>query len=295
MEVTTCGRQGLIRSISLKMTILVMAGVFAATMSFIPRLAQAEDDLNVDSDAVSGNTAAAIANAKLAQERAIKEKAEAEHERQVAKEEIARSKQLESDAKIKMEDWDREEKQHHHDRTEAEAKTDKARKEISRLKLELSAREMELQAETDAVDDIQREKDKTDEQLRDIQKKITEAQNKISQTLLQQGQLHDKTDLSKMKLEEGREKFHELEKTQSSIEHESGPVASVNKPGEERMEGWVKVRRPCSVKTEASDESSDAKQTDKGEKLFGRKVGGDWLFVRARDGKTGYMKGACLR
>lgn len=238
-----------------------------------PEAAGLGADLDVETDLELANSDAAIEAAAQAKRWAQEEKARAAKEEALSKKEADRAKKTEADAKAQMAKWHAEEKTHRTVRVAAEARTAKARTKLQAIQTELQAKEIEYNAIKDAADRAVAERNEVEQAIVKEQDRLHRLQEDMKAQKQRQAEAAEATKAARVK----------LDRVHASV------VATAK-----RSEGWVLVRRPCSLKKEASEWAADTANIAAGEKLYGKLAGDNWLQVRSAKG-SGFLAKSCLK
>lgn len=105
---------------------------------------------------------------------------------------------------------------------------------------------------------------------------------------------------SQERLQQAQDKLKNLEErgpSNASALAASGSAGSTPVAGGRvaRTEGWVVVKRDCGLKAQAETSAADTSPVKSGAKLYGKKIGPDWLEVRSPEHGSGFLPIGCVR
>jgi chromosome segregation ATPase len=174
---------------------LILTGVLALTGG----VAHAEEfDLGVESDMAFADSESALAAEEEASRRAADEKLRAQQEREIAKREQKKARQLEAEATAKIAKWNEDEKRFNAEYKEANKRKVVAQGQMQKLNAQVAAREAELTALTQLVDQTVADRDKYEAAIEKTNERIQQIEAKFkAQTLRRARAEQDKTKLAK--------------------------------------------------------------------------------------------------
>ncbi|MEK7357859.1 MAG: hypothetical protein AAB250_15520 [Bdellovibrionota bacterium] len=203
----------------------------ALLLGSIPGFANAEGsfDLGIESEAAFVDSESAIAEAEDARRRALEEREQLRQAKKIAAREASRARVQEDGAKKKIGRWMEQEKFHHTERVVTEKRTEKAREEMRKIQAKLDAKEAELKALQEIVEQQVGERDRVEMMVEQAQEKITRIEAKIREEQKKKAAVEAETLVSREKLKMNRERVRELARRSPSSVRKA-PVASAGTP-----------------------------------------------------------------
>jgi chromosome segregation ATPase len=182
-----------------------------STLVCTSRFAHAEEfDLGVEKDMASADSESALAAEEEASRRAQDEKVRAQQEKEIAHRETVKARHEETVAKMKIAKWNEDEKRLTLEKNEAAKRKEIAQAKMQKLAAEVSAREAELQALTEVVDQTVAERDRYETAIEKTNDRINQIEVKMKQQSLRRSQAEaDKLKLAKH-LQERRSYLHSI-------------------------------------------------------------------------------------
>jgi DNA repair exonuclease SbcCD ATPase subunit len=272
-------------------------------------------DIGIEAETTTVEVEAVQTEGDKTRQIAQDEKDRAAREREIAAREAASAKVALEHAQAELAVYTEEMKRNRAERIAAEKKTAIARAELEKTQSEEKAREIELSTVREMNNNTVAERDRVELSVQQTQEHVdqlgaqikTEKQRKIDEDK----RLADAQEHLKQKQAEAAANQRQLEiaqatalEAQKKADIASRGPESVNpvtagavKPGAgERTEGWIKLRRPCSLQAAASQDAAKSTDLPVGQRVYARKLDSSWLLVKDANGATsGYLPVMCVR
>ena len=198
-----------------------------AALAFAPHRAHAEEyDLGVETEARFADSEGAIAEAEDTRRRALEEREQAHQAKLIAIRESERARKAEAVAKAKIEKWTVEEKAQAEIRKAAQARTDVAMEKLRQTQSALDAKEAELKAINEVVEQTVGERDRAELMLEQAQEKIARIELRIKEQKRQKQLADAGLIAAREKLKVTRDRLRELSRSPSSNASSGGTAPS---------------------------------------------------------------------
>ncbi len=300
------------------------------TLSLLPvHFAAAESQIEIESDGVSADSEADLADAEEAKVRAEIEQNQAREAKKAALKEAAEAKKVKSQARAEIKTYNAEQKKALKERLTAEAKTAAAQAEIKKAQQEAELVKLALEKTRAETDKAVAERDAAEKQSEVAQDNVTKLNEDLKKSKEHQVQVRadvaaakrkmmasaaqlqqtknwngkEVADLRMALLEDRKQlraidkKIVELDKKLDSVHSDKMKVAALSSTGDgNRNEGWVKVHKECAIRKASSDSANIISEHHQpGEKFYAHKVDNQWMQVKMTNGAEGFMNISCFK